>query len=119
MSTETVKELTEEETVDTPVAGSQRVLNIKHLTTIPNSTAQHSIFTYTTSIDTVSDIKRKGFFDPAYSFIGVGDTIRVFQYSCQQLVKYYEFIVMDVDKLNRLVKVAITAERSLEKLIIV
>lgn len=107
-----------QEAVEAEVSRPMRVLNVKEMTTIPNSCAKHSIYTYSTKVDEVGDLKRKGFFNPAYSFLSDGDTVRVFEYQMGKLYKYYEFIVMAVDKINKTVTVAIVNERVLEKVVI-
>ena len=96
----------------------KRVINAVHVTTIPNSINEHNIYTYSTHVDTTQDIKRSGFFDPAFSFLTVGDILRVFQFEKKDLKKMYEFVVMSIDKDNRKVRVAIIAEHNLENKII-
>ena len=97
---------------------AQNVLNISNVSTIANSNADHSIYTYSTNVDTNEDLKRPGFFNPAFSFLTMGDTVRVFQFESKKLIKYYEFIVMSVDLDNRIVKAAIVTEKNLEKAVI-
>lgn len=100
------------------VATVARVANIARMTTIPNSINQHNIYTYSTDVDTTQDIKRPGFFNAAFSFLTVGDIVRVFQADSNGLNKFYEFIVMSIDKNNRKVKVAIVSEHNLQNKII-
>ena len=59
---------------------SKKIINAKNITVIPNSRKEHCIYTYSTSVDTHFDIKDPDFFNPTYTFIEVGDIIRVFRY---------------------------------------
>lgn len=95
------------------------VCNIKNFTTIPNSTADFCIYTYKAEYETYNQLVRPGFFDAAYSFLNVGDTIRVFRFTPdKKLTHYLEYIVMTVDKINHKVVVANIANNNLEKKII-
>lgn len=97
---------------------AQNVVNVSNVSTIANSNENHSIYTYSTNIDTSEDLKRPGFFNPAFRFLTKGDTVRVFQFEGEALTKYYEFIVMNIDSDNRVVTVAIITEKNLAKVII-
>jgi len=104
--------------VEQPAQKATRVLNTNNITSLMSSAGHHIIYTYDTKVDETGDLKRKGFFNPGYSFLNKGDYIRVFEYAQQDLHKFYEFIVMDVDKINKTVTVAIINERLLEKVTI-
>ena len=108
-------------TASKPEIGAEvkTVLNIRNVTTIPNSISEFNIYTYKAEIDTTTNIKRPGFFNPGYSIFEVGDVIRVFQLEKDKtLSKYYEFMVMKVDKTIKEVVVTILNEKNLEKNII-
>ena len=110
------------ETVQTPEQQPievEALCNNTNFTTIPNSTAEFCIYTYKAEHETHSQVLRPGFFDPAYSFVNVGDTIRVFRYNFDKVITHYmEFIVMKVDKVTREVRVAIVSNTKLENKII-
>lgn len=112
-------EVTEKDKAKTEeVLKPKRVLNVRNVTTIPNSIAEHNIYTYSTDCDDTADIKAPGFFNPATGFLTVGDIVRVFQFEKKKLVKFYEFVVMEIDHNNNKVKTAIITEKNLEKCII-
>ncbi len=94
---------------------SKKIINAKLVTVIPNSRAEHSIYTYSTSADTHFDIKDPEFFNPLYTFILVGDTIRIFRYEETKLVNYYEYIITEVDKIAKTVKGVLVFEKNLTK----
>lgn len=101
------------------VAEVKTVLNIRNVTTIPNSISEFNIYTYKADNDTTASIKNPGFFNPGYSIFEVGDLIRVFQFERDKsLSKYYEFMVIKTDKTLRTVTVSILNEKNLEKNII-
>ena len=92
-----------------------KIINAKNITIIPNSRAEHSIYTYSTRVDTHFDIKDASFFNPIYTFAMVGDIIRVFRYNQDELAMYYEFIVTKVDKICKKVEVVALTEKNLKK----
>jgi hypothetical protein len=94
---------------------SKKIINAKLVTVIPNSRAEHSIYTYSTKADTHFDIKDEEFFNPLYTFIMVGDMIRVFRFEGETLVTYYEFIVTEVDKIAKKVTAVTILEKNLQK----
>lgn len=94
---------------------SKKVINIATLTIIPNSQAEHSIYTYSTKIDTHFDIKDPDFFNPGYTCLRVGDVVRVFRFEKEELISYYEFIVSFVDKINKKVKAVAIVEKNIKK----
>lgn len=94
---------------------SKKIINAKLVTVIPNSRAEHSIYTYGTDADTHFDIKDPEFFNPLYTFILVGDIIRVFRYEGTKLCNYYEFIITEVDKITKIVKATLLLEKNLSK----
>lgn len=97
----------------------EAVVNIKNITTIPNSTAEFCIYTYKAEYETYTQVMRPGFFNPASSFLNKGDVIRVFRFDLEKkLTHYLEFIVMDVDKINRTVTVATLTNANVEKKVI-
>lgn len=105
-----VEQVTEE------VKEAEAVVNIKNFTTIPNSTAEFCIYTYKAEHETYTQILRPGFFNPAFSFLNKGDTIRVFRFSLdKKLTHFLEFIVMDTDKINKVVTVAMLSNSNLDK----
>lgn len=114
MSTEQNKKITvvEEERA---LTASTKIINAKLVTVIPNSRAEHSIYTYSTNIDTHFDIKDENFFNPLYTFIMVGDMLRIFRYEGDKLVTYYEFIITDVDKIAKTVTATSILEKNLQK----
>lgn len=102
-----------------PVVEMEAVVNIKNFTTIPNSTADFCIYTYKAEYETYTQITRPGFFNPAYSFLNPGDTIRVFRFdSTKKLTHFLEYIVMYVDKIQKTVTVASLSNNNLEKKLI-
>lgn len=94
---------------------SKKIINAKLITVIPNSRAEHSIYTYSTNIDTHFDIKDKDFFNPTYTFAKVGDMIRVFRFEGTTLMNYYEFIILEVDKIAKTVKAVAIVDKNLQK----
>lgn len=94
---------------------SKKVINAKMITIIPNSRAEHSIYTYSTNVDTHFDIKDPDFFNPTYTFIQVGDMIRIFRFEGNTLVGYYEFIILEVDKILKTVKAVAILDKNLQK----
>lgn len=97
---------------------TQLVANIKQFSTIANSCSDCNIYTYGANIESNDDLKRPGFFNPAVSFLAVGDVVRVFKYEKKELVKYYEFVVVKIDEPNKVVTVAIIKENNLAKVTI-
>lgn len=95
---------------------SKKIINAKNVTVIPNSRAEHNIYTYSTKVDTHFDIKDPDFFHPVYTFATVGDMFRIFRFEEKELVCYYEFIILDVDKINKQVKAVNILEKNLQKL---
>lgn len=84
--------------------GVELVANPKCFTTIPNSNSEFCIYTYKAEFEPYSQVMRKGFFNPAHTFLNVGDTIRVFRFSTDRvLINYIEFIVTAVDKISKTV----------------
>lgn len=100
------------------LTASTKIVNAKNMTVIPNSRAEHSIYTYSTSVDTHFDIKAPGFFNPTYTFATAGDIFRVFRFEKQELCNYYEFVVTSVDKIVKEVKVAVLVEKNVKNSII-
>lgn len=89
----------------------EAVANIKNFTTIPNSIAEFCIYTYKAEYETCDQISRNGFFNSAYSFLNVGDTIRVFRFDeSKKLSHILEYVVVDVDKITKQVSVITTAQ---------
>ena len=97
------------------LTASKKIINAKMVTVIPNSRAEHNIYTYSTKVDAHFDIKDPEFFHPVYTFAQVGDIFRVFRFEKDELINYYEFIIMNVDKINKKVKTAILVEKNLKK----
>ena len=97
------------------LSASKKVINAKLITIIPNSRAEHSIYTYSTNVDTHFDIKDPDFFNPTYTFAKVGDMIRIFRFEVNTLINYYEFIVLEVDKILKTVKAVAIVDRNLQK----
>ena len=97
------------------LSASKKVINAKLITIIPNSRAEHSIYTYSTNVDTHFDIKDPDFFNPTYTFAKVGDMIRIFRFEGNALINYYEFIVLEVDKILKTVKAVAIVDRNLQK----
>lgn len=86
---------------------SQLHANTKQFTTIPNSLAEFSIYTYKSETEELDDIVRAGFFNTAYSFLSAGDMIRVFKLDDDKNITHYiEYIVLAVDKINKQVEVS-------------
>ena len=94
---------------------SKKIINAKLITIIPNSRAEHSIYTYSTNVDTHFDIKDPDFFNPTYTFAKVGDIIRVFRFEGNTLMNYYEFIITEVDTLLKKVKAVVLFDKNLQK----
>lgn len=95
------------------------VANIKNFSTIPNSNSEFCIYTYKAEYETYNQLTRVGFFNPAYSFLNVGDTIRVFLFNIhKELTNYLEYLVVSVDKINKKVVVATITNQNIEKKII-
>lgn len=93
------------------------VCNIKNFTTIPNSNSEFCIYTYKAEYESYTQLTKPGFFNPAYSFLNVGDTVRVFRFETgtpRKLTHYLEFIVVEVDKVTKEVFVATIANHKLE-----
>lgn len=97
---------------------STKLINAKNVTIIPNSRAENSIYTYSTKVDSHFDIKNEAFYHPLYTFITVGDILRIFRYEQNDLAAYYELITVDVDKINKKVTMAVLTEKNLKKSII-
>lgn len=96
----------------------EAVANIKNFSTIPNSNSEFCIYTYKAEYESYSQLSRPGFFNPASSFLNPGDTIRVFRFEEKKLTHFLEYIVMDVDRINRTVTVASISNCNLEKKVI-
>lgn len=94
---------------------SKKVININRMTIIPNSQAEFSIYTYKADIETHFDLKDEDFFNPAYTVLRVGDMVRVFRFEKGSLTNFYEFIVTEVDKTIKKVKVFSLTEKNLVK----
>ncbi len=94
---------------------SKKIINAKLITIIPNSRAEHSIYTYSTNVDTHFDIKDPDFFNPTYTFAKVGDVIRIFRFEGNTLMAYYEFIITEVDSLLKKVKAVAIVDKNLQK----
>lgn len=99
-------------------ATSTKVLNVKTLSIISNSSAEFCIYTYKATTESTEDIKRAGFFNPGYSVFKVGDALRVMHYVNNVLTKYYEFVIMSVDTDNKTVSAAIVHEVNLTSKIV-
>lgn len=97
------------------LGASTKIINAKMVTVIPNSRAEHCIYTYSTNVDTHFDIKDPAYFNPLYTFLAVGDTLRIFRFEKEDLVAYYEFICVEVDKLAKTVKMVSIFEKNLQK----
>ena len=97
------------------LTASKKIINAKLVTVIPNSRAEHSIYTYSTKVDTHFDIKDEEFFNPLYTFIMVGDMLRIFRFESETLVTYYEFIIIEVDKIAKKVTAVSILEKNLRK----
>ena len=113
MSTEQKKITVVEE--ERALPASKKIINAKLVTVIPNSRAEHCIYTYSTKADSHFDIKDKDFFNPLYTFITVGDILRIFRFEGETLVTYYEFIITNVDKIAKTVTAVSLFEKNLQK----
>lgn len=99
-----------------PVVEMEAVCNNKNFSTIPNSNSEFCIYTYKAEYETYNQLLRPGFFNPAASFVNVGDTIRVFRFDLEKnLTHLLEFVVVKTDKINRLITVAGITNNNLEK----
>lgn len=94
---------------------SKKIINAKEITIIPNSRKEHSIYTYSTHVDSHFDIKDPEFFNPTYTFAAVGDVFRIFRFEKKELINYYEFIITKVDTLTKEVKAVLLVEKNLKK----
>ena len=95
------------------------VANIKNFSTIPNSNSEFCIYTYKAEFETMEQINRPGFFNPAYSFLNVGDMIRLFRFDLEKkLTNYSKYVVVSVDKINKKVIVATLENAKIENRII-
>lgn len=92
-----------------------KIINAKLVTVIPNSRAEHNIYTYSTKVDTHFDIKSDEFFNPVYTFATVGDIFRIFRWEYDKIVMYYEFLIMNVDKIEKKVQTVLLTEKSFKK----
>ena len=90
------------------------VMNISRLSTIPNSVGEFCIYTYKAVTETDADLKREGFFNPGYSVFNQGDVLRVMFYNDNELSKYYEFVILDVDRDLKKVNAAVIHEFKLQ-----
>jgi len=91
------------------------VANPKCFTTIPNSTAEFCIYTYKADHESYQQVTKKGFFNSGWSFLNPGDFIRLFRFERMgKLLNYFEFVVVDVDKVLKTVTVAALAQHNLE-----
>lgn len=97
----------------------EAVANPKNFTTIPNSNSEFCIYTYKAEYETYNQINSKGFFNSAALFLNTGDIIRVFRFDAQKrLTNLLEYVVMTVDRINRIVVVATISNHNLEKKVI-
>lgn len=94
-----------------------KLINAKLVTVIPNSRAEHNIYTYSTKVDTHFDIRGDEFFNPVYTFATVGDMFRIFRFEQNDLAMYYEFLITNVDKLEKKVQTVVLTEKSIKKLV--
>ena len=94
---------------------SKKIINIAYLTIIPNSQAEHSIYTYAAKVETHFDIKDPDFFNPAYTCLKQGDVVRIFRYEKTDIVNYYEFLITKVDKIAKKVQAVILTEKNIKK----
>lgn len=97
------------------LTASKKLINAKLITVIPNSRAEHCIYTYSTNVDSHFDIKDAEFFNPCYTFAQVGDIFRVFRFEQGKLCTYYEFVVVEADKILKQVKMATLFEKNIQK----
>lgn len=97
----------------------EAVANNKNFSTIPNSNSEFCVYTYKAEYETVNQIQRPGFFNPAYSFVNPGDTIRVFRFDVEKnLTNYLQFIVVKVDKISKKVVISALNNNNLENRLI-
>ncbi len=97
----------------------EAVANNKNFSTIPNSNSEFCVYTYKAEYETVNQIQRPGFFNPAYSFVNPGDAIRVFRFDLEgNLTNYLQFIVVKVDKINKKVVISALNNNNLENRLI-
>ena len=97
----------------------EAVANNKNFSTIPNSNSEFCVYTYKAEYETVTQIQRPGFFNPAYSFVNPGDAIRVFRFDAEKnLTNYLQFIVVKVDKTNKKVVISALNNNNLENRLI-
>lgn len=90
------------------------IANPKNFSTIPNSNSEFCVYTYKAEYETYNQVVRPGFFNSASGFLNVGDTIRVFRFDLEKhLTHYLEFVVMDVDKINKTVVLAMLTQANL------
>lgn len=93
----------------------EAIANPKNFSTIPNSNSEFCIYTYKADYETYKQVLRKGFFNSASGFLNVGDTIRLFRFDLNKnLTNYIEFLVADVDKINKVVTVATISQHNIE-----
>ena len=105
--------------IEEPVSTCTKLINAKLITVIPNSRAEHSVYTYHTEVDAHSDIMSADFYHPLYTFVKSGDILRIFKYDDKKELKtYYELIVADVDSINKKVKVSLLNSKNIEKYIL-
>lgn len=91
----------------------------KNFTTIPNSTAEFCIYTYKAETESYAQVLRQGFFNTAYSFLNPGDIVRVFRFNdVKQIAHYMEFLVTNVDTINKIVKTALLNQVNIEKKVV-
>jgi hypothetical protein len=94
---------------------STKLINAKLISTIPSTSADHCIYNYGTKVDSHFDIKDPKFFHPLYTFIRVGDMLRIFRYEKEELICYYEFICTAVDKIEKTVQMVSIVEKNVQK----
>lgn len=96
--------------------GIELVANPKCFTTIPNSNSEFCIYTYKAEFEPYNQVLRKGFFNPAHTFLNVGDMIRLFRFNTDKtLINYILFIVTNVDKINKTVEAASVFQSNVAK----
>lgn len=95
---------------------SKKVININRMTIIPNSQAEFCIYSYRAEVETHFDLKDEAFFNPAYTCLRIGDIVRIFRFEKQILANYYEFIVTNVDKINKKVETITLVEKNIKKI---
>lgn len=109
----------EENVKQQPTVVIEAVANIKNFSTIPNSNSEFCVYTYKAEFETMDQINRPGFFNSAFSFLNVGDIIRLFRFDLNKvLTHYYQYVVVSVDKINKKVKVATLENVKIENRII-